>query len=352
VNKCILGDCRDVMRKLVADGVKVQTIVTSPPYYGLRNYGVDGQLGLEETPQQYIANMVEVFSCAWDLLADNGTLWLNIGDSYSSHKDCKSVGQTLAKGTSRESAHVMDLGLSRVRDSKMLKANGFKNKELMMIPARLAIALSDAGWYLRQDIIWAKPNPMPESVTDRCTKAHEYVFLLAKQPQYYFDNEAIQELATGFDGRKDTTKKPTKKYMDGDCLSNGNAQSLSTRTQERWRYKNLQDKGLTTHSMHEKRLESKDDLYPIRNKRSVWNIPTQSCTEAHFAVMPEELVENCILAGSKVGDIVFDPFMGSGTVGKVAQNLGRKWLGAELNPEYIDIQNRRTAQQGIEFYYD
>lgn len=180
INKSILGDCRDVMRQLIAYGVTVQTIVTSPPYYGLRDYGVEGQLGLEETPQKYIDNMVEVFRVAKDLLADDGTLWINIGDSYSSHKDCKSVGQTLAKGTSRENAHVMDLGLSRVRDTKMLKSQGLKNKDLIGIPWMLAFALRADGWYLRQDIIWAKPNPMPESVKDRCTKAHEYVFLLSK----------------------------------------------------------------------------------------------------------------------------------------------------------------------------
>lgn len=195
INQSIVGDCRDVMRQLVADGVKVQTCVTSPPYYGLRNYGMDGQIGLEETPQAYIDAMVEVFRCLWDLLDDEGTLWLNIGDSYSSHKDCKSVGQTLAKGTSREDAHVMDLGLSRVRDTKMLKSQGLKNKDLIGIPWMLAFALRADGWYLRQDIIWHKPNPMPESVTDRCTKAHEYVFLLTKSDRYYFDNESIKEPA-------------------------------------------------------------------------------------------------------------------------------------------------------------
>jgi DNA modification methylase len=332
VNKCLLGDCRDVMRQLIADGVQVQTIVTSPPYYGLRNYGVDGQLGLEETPQKYIDNMVEVFSVAKDLLADDGTLWLNIGDSYSSHKDCKSVGQTLAKGTSREDAHVMDLGLSRVRDTKMLKSQGLKNKDLIGIPWMLAFALRADGWYLRQDIIWNKPNPMPESVTDRCTKAHEYVFLLSKSDRYYFDNNSIKEPAVSGDGnlprgslgvenanagRRTNTKFGGNKYGTND--------DESTRTKSGNVY-------ITTE---------------LRNKRSVWDISTQSCSEAHFAVMPEALVEPCILAGSKVGDIVFDPFMGSGTVGKVAQHLGRKWLGSELNPEYIKIQNKRTSQQSL-----
>jgi site-specific DNA-methyltransferase (cytosine-N4-specific) len=311
------------MRDLIAEGVKVQTIVTSPPYYGLRNYGVDGQLGLEETPQQYIANMVEVFSVAWDLLADDGTLWLNIGDSYSSHKDCKSVGQTLAKGTSRETAHVMDLGLSRVRDSKMLKANGFKNKELMMIPARLAIALSDAGWYLRQDIIWAKPNVMPESVKDRCTKSHEHIFLLTKSDKYYFDNDAIKEISTSGDGSSHRGSKGV------DNKNSGLRHNLDgSRASEGFRA-----------------------FTEFRNKRDVWFIPSMSNSHesgGHFATFPEEIPETCILAGTKVGDIVFDPFMGSGTVGKVAQNLGRKWLGSELNPDYIKIQNKRTSQQSLE----
>lgn len=365
MNKSILGDCRDVMRQLANDGVKVQTCVTSPPYYGLRDYGTgtwiggdencshkrdskysentitghsnklltvgdaiykdicprcgavreDRQLGLEQTPNDYIIAMVEVFRCLWDILEDDGTLWLNIGDSYSSHKDCKSVGQTLAKGTSREDAHVMDLGLSRVRDTKMLKSQGLKNKDLIGIPWMLAFALRADGWYLRQDIIWQKPNPMPESVQDRCTKSHEYVFLLTKSDKYYYDNEAIKEPATSTDN--------TDRDRDLSKLNN---------TPGRTRMAGL-----------------KTNHYETKNKRSVWNIPTKSSSEAHFAVMPEELVEPCILAGSKVGDIVFDPFMGSGTVGRVAQALGRKWLGAELNPEYIKIQDKRTAQQSMEF---
>lgn len=340
MNECIQGDCRDVMRQLIADGVKVQTCVTSPPYYGLRDYGVDGQLGLEETPKKYIENMVEVFSCLWDLLADDGTLWINIGDSYSSHKDCKSIGQTLAKGTGSENAHVMSKGISRVIDSKMLKSQVLKNKDLIGIPWMLAFALRDAGWYLRQDIIWAKPNPMPESVTDRCTKAHEYVFLLTKSARYYFDNDAIKEDSVTYENRPsgvvrereygyDTKQDKIRISLGKKSFSKGQANG----------------KGINPTG------NGKSDFYDVpftRNKRSVWTINTKPCKEAHFAVMPEELVENCIMAGSKVGDIVFDPFMGSGTVGKVAQALGRKWLGAELNPEYIKIQDKRTAQQSLE----
>ena len=328
MNQCYLGDCRAVMQDLIRGGVKVQTIVTSPPYYGLRNYGVDGQLGLEETPQQYIANMVEVFTCAWDLLADDGTLWLNIGDSYA--------------GSGGNGQQEQSLGQSKFKKLQNItqKVEGFKRKELMMIPARLAIALSDAGWYLRQDIIWAKPNPMPESVTDRCTKAHEYVFLLTKSPKYYFDNEAIKESSTTYENRPsgvvrereygyDSKQEKVRISLGKKSFSKGQANGIG-----------INPSGNATKDFYEVPFN--------RNKRSVWTINTKPCTEAHLAVMPEELVENCILAGSKVGDIVFDPFMGSGTVGKVAQNLGRKWLGAELNPDYIKIQHKRTAQQGLE----
>lgn len=348
INHCYLGDNREQMKLMLDEGKakSVQTIVTSPPYYGLRDYGVDGQLGLEETPQQYIDAMVDVFRCARDLLADDGTLWLNIGDSYAmkSMRGEKSAFKETSIGNvnKRYEKGAMKLG-------KRIVPIGCKPKDLIGIPWMLAFALRADGWYLRQDIIWHKPNPMPESVTDRCTKSHEYIFLLSKSSKYYFDNEAIQEMATGFDGRKDTTKKPTAKYMDTNYMPSGNAQSLSTRNAERWRYKNLAQKGQPTHSMHEKRLNSPDELSPIRNKRSVWTIPTKTYQGAHFAVFPEALVEPCILAGSKVGDVVFDPFMGSGTVGQVAQNLGRKWLGCELNPEYIKLQKIRTSQQAMEF---
>ncbi|MES2635825.1 MAG: site-specific DNA-methyltransferase [Pseudomonadota bacterium] len=333
VNHCYQGDCRDVMRQLIAAGVQVQTIVTSPPYYGLRDYAVAGQLGLEETPQQYIDAMVEVFTVLWFLLADDGTFWLNIGDSYSSHKDCKSTPQSLALGTAKEQAHVMSKGISRVRDSKMLKSQGLKNKDLIGIPWMLAFALRDAGWYLRQDIIWHKPNPMPESVTDRCTKSHEYLFLLTKSAKYYYDNDAIKETSV--------TKENRPNGIERNRIYDYNSKENTMRGKR----DSFKREGRTP-SHRENRNENEYDTNE-RNKRSVWSINTKPFSEAHFAVMPEALVEPCILAGSKVGDIVFDPFMGSGTVGKVAQNLGRKWLGAELNPDYLKIQNKRTAQQSF-----
>lgn len=310
MNKIEFGNCIDIMQKWVNEGVKINTCVTSPPYYGLRDYGVDEQMGLEETPKQYIDNMVKVFRLVKELLTDDGTLWVNIGDSYSSHKDCKSIGQTLAKGTSRENAHVMDKGISRVRDSKMLKSQGLKNKDLIGIPWMLAFALREDGWYLRQDIIWHKPNPMPESVKDRCTKSHEYIFLLSKSPKYYFDNEAIKEDAI-HSNRKAGNSKPQKgvdeKFMD-------------TRG------------GL---------FEAQQKVYEKRNKRDVWSVNVKPYKGAHFATFPMELIEPCIKAGCPDGGIVLDPFMGSGTTAQVALINNKQYLGCELNKDYKNLQDER-----------
>jgi DNA modification methylase len=317
MNKIEFGDCREIMKKWKDEGVKVQTCVTSPPYYGLRDYGHDGQIGLEETPQDYINAMVEVFRCVKDILADDGTLWVNIGDSYSSHKDCKSTPQSFAKGTPKEEAHVMELGKSRVRDSKMLKSQGLKNKDLIGIPWMLAFALRSDGWYLRQDIIWHKPNPMPESVKDRCTKAHEYIFLLTKSPQYYFDNEAIKEPSVNPESYKGRKKRSAMTEKSENIMGEFGA--------TRSGFKNI-PAGKT---------------YEKRNKRDVWSVTVKPYKGAHFATFPRELVEPCILAGSKEGDIVFDPFMGSGTTAQVAKELGRQYMGCELNYEYKKLQDER-----------
>ena len=312
MNKIEFGNCLEIMQRWIDEGVKVNTCVTSPPYYGLRDYGVDEQLGLEETPKQYVDNMVRVFRLVRELLTDDGTLWVNIGDSYSSHKDCKSIGQTLAKGTSRENAHVMDKGISRVRDSKMLKSQGLKNKDLIGIPWMLAFALREDGWYLRQDIIWHKPNPMPESVKDRCTKAHEYIFLLSKSPKYYFDNEAIKEDAI-HSNRKAGNAKPQKgtdeKFMD-------------TRG------------GL---------FDAQQKVYEKRNKRDVWSVNVKPYKGAHFATYPVDLIEPCIKAGCPDGGIVLDPFMGSGTTAQVAIANNKQYLGCELNTEYKYLQDQRIG---------
>jgi DNA modification methylase len=308
MNKVYFGDCRDSMRHMAKDGVVVQMCVTSPPYYGLRDYGHDGQIGNEQTPQQFIDNLVEVFACVWDILADDGTLWINLGDSYANNSSQASNNGRAGFGNPREKV------VNRI-------GNGYKQKDLMGMPWRLAFALQDFGWYLRQDIIWHKPNPMPESVTDRCTKSHEYIFLLTKNQKYYFDHEAIKEDSVDIES---TSKRYEKNF-------------------------NAFNGGMETGAISRNNPVAKLEFDGKRNKRDVWTINTKSYKGAHFAVYPEELIEPCILAGSKAGDIVLDPFFGSGTTGAVAQNLGRKWIGCELNKDYEKLQNERLAQQGIQF---
>jgi DNA modification methylase len=324
------GDCREIMRRWASEGVKAQTCVTSPPYFGLRDYGHEGQIGLEETPEEYIAAMVEVFRCVRDVLADDGTLWLNIGDSYAAQRGgTHQPAETLAGGRGGK----MDDGSIVNRDryagynpTRNAAAIGLKHKDLIGIPWMLAFALRADGWYLRQDIIWHKPNPMPESVQDRCTKAHEYIFLLSKSQKYYYDQESIKvnpaESTIGrgpvdFGGAKGRAYNPDKNdpnYRAGN---------------EQW--------GRT--------YEYTDG--PV-NKRSVWTVSTKPYKGAHFAVFPADLIEPCVLAGAPVGGIVLDPFMGSGTTAQVAQHLGRKYLGCELNPEYQELQHKRLRQQSLE----
>jgi len=305
VNIIEFGDCRETMRRWASDGIKAQTCVTSPPYFGLRDYGRDGQIGMEETPEEYISEMVEVFRCVRDVLADDGTVWLNIGDSY-----CNSNGFARASPEyQREGRNNMP---ANDRKLDKLHATGLKTKDLIGIPWMLAFALRADGWYLRQDIIWHKPNPMPESVQDRCTKAHEYIFLLSKSQKYYYDHEAI--------------KDPVK-------------QDWGTRDRTEGKYHN-EGSGLQPHSGLEK-------SYEMANKRSVWTVNTKPYAGAHFAVFPQELIEPCILAGAPVGGIVLDPFMGSGTTAQVAQNLGRQYIGCELNTDYKPLQDKRVAQQAL-----
>jgi DNA modification methylase len=312
MNRIEFGDCRDTMRRWAADGVKVQTCVTSPPYFGLRDYGHEGQIGLEPTPEAYIAAMVEVFRCVRDVLADDGTLWLNLGDSYSTPK----VGNTQGTGTSGCSRpHHKDLNKSKF--SKALPP-GMKPKNLIGIPWRVAFALQADGWYLRQDIIWHKPNPMPESVRDRCTKAHEYIFLLSKSARYWYDAEAVKEASDPFSvahGKKYGSMPSIAQKGNPDRNDNG---------------------GKGTHCGVAPGRET-------RNRRSVWTVATQPYSGAHFATFPPALIKPCILAGSRQGDVVLDPFMGSGTTAQVAVQHGRQYLGCELNPAYADLQRERIA---------
>jgi DNA modification methylase len=298
------GDVFDKLQEIESDSI--QCVVTSPPYWGLRNYQMDDQLGLEETPEEYVENMVKVFREVKRVLKDDGTLWLNLGDSYNSQ-----TGSGFNTNQNEGQNHrITDL---QKMQGSLVKKIGLKPKNLVGIPWRVAFALQADGWYLRQDIIWHKPNPMPESVTDRCTKSHEYIFLLTKSAQYFYDADAIREPAQDW-GTRDRSQ-----FRDG--------------TQdELLKHRGLKDANFANIG---------------RNKRSVWTINTKPYKEAHFAVFPPKLPELCIKAGSSEGDVVLDPFFGSGTTGWVAQRLGRKWIGIELNPEYIKIAEKRFNQREL-----
>ena len=316
MNKIEFGDCREIMRRWAAEGIRVQTCVTSPPYFGLRDYGVDGQIGLEDTPEAYVARLVEVFREVRRVLRDDGTLWLNIGDSYAANRSYQ-VPST--KGGAKH-GHGQAAGGkgSRVPD-------GLKPKDLIGIPWMLAFALRADGWYLRQDIIWSKPNPMPESVRDRCTKAHEYVFLLSKSERYFFDSEAMKEPAV--------SEKPAgnKRHKYADAYAAGKSEEHRTKA------------GLLSLASVE---------WQKRNRRSVWTVATRPYKGAHFATFPPALIEPCILAGSRPGDFVLDPFMGSGTTAQVALQRGRRYLGCELNPEYEELQQQRLLSAKREAQLD
>ena len=297
------GDCRETMRRWAAQGVKVQTCVTSPPYFGLRDYGHDGQIGLEQTPEQYIAAMVEVFRCVRDVLADDGTLWLNIGDSYNAYNG--------NRGRSTSFQQATDEALPKLPKGAGLTVQDLKNKDLIGIPWMLAFALRADGWYLRQDIIWHKPNPMPESVRDRCTKAHEYIFLLSKSERYFYDQEAAMEPVAA--STIERLSQPNMHQQEGSARVPGKTNG------------NMKAVGRTD----------------LRNRRSVWTVATKPYKGAHFATFPPALIEPCVLAGSRPGDIVLDPFMGSGTTAQVALEHGRAFLGCELNANYKALQDER-----------
>lgn len=305
------GDVCEQLAKLPSESV--QCCVTSPPYWGLRDYGVDGQLGLEKTPKEYVAKMVEVFREVRRVLREDGTLWLNIGDSYASFRDGKATPDT-TRGD--DTGTLVPKGSARNRMSSTFVGSSIKHKDLVGIPWRVAFALQADGWYLRQDIIWHKPNPMPESVRDRCTKAHEYVFLLAKSASYFWDRRAMNEPASWMRDNNPSwaAKRATTNAQKG--CENRNAKSAGFTG---WKPANG------------------------RNRRSVWTIATKPYHDAHFATFPPELPRLCISAGSKSGDTVLDPFAGSGTTGQVANELGRNAVLIELKPEYCVLIRKRCA---------
>ena len=354
MNKILFGDCRETLKTITTP---VQMCVTSPPYYGLRDYGTatwiggdpncnhmrdskvnpdncitghknhgkmagvgdaiyktvcpkcgavrqDNQIGLEETPEEYIDNLVSVFRSVREVMKDDGTLWVNIGDTYYNYRsDGNYPKQTVSKTN-------QDLpNFSPVRGNKL---QGLKQKDLIGIPWMLAFALRADGWYLRQDIIWNKPNPMPESVKDRCTKSHEYIFLLSKSKQYYYDNEAIKE--------------PVK-------------QDWGTRDRTKGKYHNI-GSGLSPHSGLSK-------SYDRKNKRDVWSVTNKPYKGSHFAVFPPDLIEPCILAGSREGDLILDPFIGSGTTAMVSKKHNRHYIGCELHEEYQELIQQRVPDQKV-----
>ena len=314
--RIIEGDCIEGMRRL--EGQSVHCVVTSPPYFGLRDYGHDGQIGLEASPEAFVAKLVEVFREARRVLRDDGTLWLNLGDSYSGSGK-GAWGSDEAREANR---HRVKETYVPTRAESPLAGKvppGLKAKDLIGIPWRVAFALQADGWYLRQDIIWHKPNPMPESVRDRCTKAHEYIFLLSKGPRYYFDAEAMKEPSVTNDPRRPYTSKGAKD-LDG---------------RSEWKSGQARDKG----------------DFSLRNKRSVWTVTTKPFKGAHFATFPPELIRPCILAGCPKDGTVLDPFGGSGTTAQVALEEGRRAVLCELNPDYIALVRKRIEglQLRIEF---
>ncbi len=324
LNKILLGNAPDVLMEL--PDKSINCCVTSPPYWGLRDYRVEGQLGLEKTPEEYVQKMVDLFREVRRVLRDDGTLWLNLGDSYASsggiaqpHRDGRrGIGKRGTRGTQGYSA----AGGGFTKPSAI--NSGLKPKDLVGIPWRVAFALQADGWYLRSDIIWHRPNPMPESVTDRPTKAHEYIFLMSKRERYYYDADAIKE----------------------DCLSGPSdiKKMLESLPRIGGKHKILTDPLLKASSLTNIGQKRAVGDPSGRNKRSVWTVATQPFKEAHFATFPPKLIEPCILAGCPDGGIVLDPFMGAGTTGVVCANLGRNYIGIELNPEYIHIANERIKQ--------
>lgn len=332
MTQIIIGDALESLKTLPSDSV--DCCVTSPPYYALRDYGVDGQIGLEETPEAYIDRLVEVFREVRRVLKNNGTLWVNIADSYAgSGKGAASYPENAKKykqGTSR--------GMLGAEKTTKAKTPGIKQKDLIGIPWMLAFGLRADGWYLRQDIIWQKPNAMPESVKDRCTKCHEYVFLLSKSKTYYFDGEAIKEPCVGFDKSSPRGSKGT--FTPNAGRRKGNNRSFrggGVYTNNR-SFDNSADK-------EKKTVGNVPNETGVRNRRSVWSVSTHGFSGAHFATFPRKLIEPCILAGCPVGGTVLDPFIGSGTTAEVAQDLGRNCIGIDINEStYAFCQDR-----GIEF---
>jgi DNA modification methylase len=338
--RILTGDCRELLATL--DAESVQTCVTSPPYFALRDYGVAGQIGLEKQWPDYVAVLVAAFREVRRVLRNDGTLWLNLGDSYATGGG--SVGEAHGGGKQGESWKLRGL----MTPANRMPQPGLKPKDLMLIPARVAIALQDDGWYVRSDIVWAKPNPMPESVTDRPTKSHEYLFLLSKRPTYYYDAAAIAEPLSD-SSRNDRRLRRDESDIESERadrgLPNGKQPSRGGDFLKPRRSGNKERKPGSARGCPEGSGSNVCGSVPwegiTRNARTVWTIATQPFKDAHFATFPPALIEPCILAGSKRGDLVLDPFGGAGTTGLVADRLGRDAVLIELSPAYSEMARRR-----------
>lgn len=381
LNRCHFGDVRAVLRQMIDAGVQVHTIVTSPPYWGLRSYLPKGhpdkafEIGSEPTIGEFIATMVEVFDLCRQVLRDDGTMWVNMGDSYVGNRGA-------AWGPSPSSTAARAMTASRRRDNALIprsdvRVQGLKPKDLVGQPWRLAFALQDAGWWLRQEIIWSKPNPMPESMRDRCTKSHETIFLLAKSESYYFDQQAILEpVSPNTHARlaQNIQAQIGSERANGGGKSNGNMKAVgrvpagwATGTERQHdevagRYTDARklypgngvgfghgfDKASKPRVKNNSSFDEAMAVMPTeRNRRSVWTVPTESYSGAHFATYPRKLIEPCILAGAPAGGIVLDPFFGSGTTGQVAQQLGRQFIGIDLNAANGPLQDERLRQPSL-----
>ena len=356
----ICGKALTELSKLKTESV--QTCVTSPPYYGLRDYQVEGQIGLEETPEEYIEKLVVVFREVKRVLKKDGTLWVNMGESYAGSGKGGATHPENAKHYKQGTNHGM------IGDAAVTKVGygNCKPKDMIGTPWMLAFALRADGWYLRQDIIWAKPNPMPESVKDRCTKSHEYIFLLSKSKKYYYDHESIKEDCVGdenaktFRGGAYCNQSTFINSEGGKRKEKGNYKTPAGWDVDEGSHGTIHREGRTRYGGKKYtenpdvffRTKSGDAYKPTgkRNKRDVWTVATRGFKEAHFATFQPELIEPCILAGSRIGDVVIDPFSGSGTVGVVCEKYDREYIGIELNADYVEIQQRRIAKAVEEYY--
>ncbi|UOB18608.1 DNA-methyltransferase [Abyssalbus ytuae] len=355
INKIYNENSKKGLKKLPSNSI--DCCVTSPPYWGLRDYGVDDQIGLENTPDEFVKNIVEVFNEVYRVLKEDGTLWLIIGDSYAG----SGKGAVTHPDTNNKWKQGTNIGISHSSGKKKLihhfNSNCYKPKDLIGIPWMVAFALRNSGWYLRQDIIWSKPNPMPESVKDRCTKSHEYIFLLSKSQKYYYDNDSIKtpikdatvrRVIQDIENQKGSTRVPGK--------INGNMKAVFPKRKPRPSDNKKGNQGTggipiglngSSFKNHNNFLNENGELIhgSKANKKSVWEITTKGYKEAHFATYPEKLIVDCIKAGCKENGIVLDPFMGAGTTALVAKKLNRNYLGFELNPEYVDISEKRLRKE-------